>query len=82
MSLGVIKMCNKLYELRKDKDVKQEVVAKILDVSQTTYSRYESGELEISNTALKKLAEYFKASIDYILGITEEKTAYKSIGAM
>lgn len=64
-------------DLREDSDIKQGTIAKYLNVSQTTYSRYESGILNIPNIALVKLAEFYSTSTDYLLGLTYEKKPYK-----
>ena len=63
-------------DLREDRDLKQEDVAKLLHVSQATYSRYESGVLDISAASLATLAEFYKTSIDYLLGLTDVKEPY------
>lgn len=69
----------RLKDLREDKDLTQKQVAEILSCSQTTYSRYETGELNIPVEVLKKLALYFNTSVDYIIGLTNENKPYKRI---
>lgn len=69
-------------ELREDNDIKQLVIANLLNVSQSTYSRYETGELEVPISALILLAEFYNTSIDYLVGITDIKIAYKSVKTM
>lgn len=59
---------NRLKYLREEKNMLQEDLAKVLDVSQKTISNYETGERDMSTEALTKLAEYFNVSIDYLLG--------------
>lgn len=49
----------------------QKQVAELLHVSQTTYSRYETGVLDIPTSVLKKLAGLYKVTIDYMLEIEE-----------
>ena len=63
--------------LRVDNDIKQEVIALYLGVSQCTYSRYETGEIEIPNSQLDKLADYYNTSVDYLMGRTDEIIPYK-----
>ncbi|WP_312941704.1 helix-turn-helix transcriptional regulator [Oscillibacter sp.] len=46
-------------------------MAKLLSVSQATYSRYESGILDIPSISLNKLADFYKVSVDYLLGRTD-----------
>ena len=62
----------RIRDLREDADLTQEDLAKVLNVSQTTYSRYESGELDIPSAALIKLADFYNVSVDYILGRTDK----------
>ena len=66
-------------ELRVDNDLKQETIAKFLNIRQETYSRYETGKRTAPIDILIKLAEYYRTSVDYLLGITDEKSAYKPI---
>lgn len=65
-------MYQRLRDLREDKDLKQRELASYLNISQTTYSRYESGELDIPSAALIKLADFYDVSVDYILGRTDK----------
>ncbi len=70
----------RLKEIREDKDITQKEVAKILNISQVVYSRYETGIRLIPIDKLIKLAKFYKVSVDYILGLTDEKNPYpKSI---
>lgn len=64
-------MYNRLKDLREDKDINQTNLAKILGMSQTGYSKYETGENDIPTQILIKLADYYNTSIDYILGVTD-----------
>ena len=70
---------NKIKDLREDKDLKQKDIAKILNVSQQQYSRYETGENQITIDGLIKLAIFYDTSADYILGLTNEKKSYKKL---
>ena len=71
---------NRIKELREDRDMKQKDVAKILNISQQQYARYELEENEMAYGQLIKLAEYYNTSIDYILYVTDERKPYpKSI---
>ncbi len=66
----------RLKDLREDNDLKQIDVAKMLNISQTNYSKYELGKINIPIDTLIKLAIFFNTSIDYLLGITDEITPY------
>ena len=66
----------RLRDLREDRDLRQEDVAKILGISQTVYSRYERGFQTIPVIHLLKLSDYYKGSTDYILGRTNNSKPY------
>lgn len=58
-----------LRQLREDKDYTQTEIAKILNVSQITYSQYERGVRGLPLEHLKTLCLFYGISSDYILGI-------------
>ena len=58
---------NRLRDLREDADLNQTRVAQFLGMSQTGYSKYETGENDIPTQVLIKLAGFYKTSTDYIL---------------
>ncbi len=66
----------RLKDLREDKDLKQEDVAKFLNISQTNYSKYELGKINIPISSLIKLSKFYNTSIDYLLGLTNETKPY------
>ncbi len=66
----------RIRDLREDTDLNQTEFAKVLGMSQTGYSKYETGENDIPTSILIKMAKYYNTSIDYILGITDEITPY------
>lgn len=45
-------------------------------ISQSTLSKYESGELIPTTENLLILAKYYKTSLDYLMDLTNEKTPY------
>ena len=68
-------MCFKrLYELREDNDYSKKAIADYLHMNREVYRRYEAGIREIPVWALIKLSELYNVSVDYILGLTDEKT--------
>jgi len=69
----------RLRYLRKERKLTQTQVAKILNVSQETYSRYENKVIKIPLDSLTVLAEFYETSTDYLLGITDERRTYKRI---
>lgn len=66
-------MYRRLRELRDEKDLTQTEIAKMLGMSQTGYSKYETGENDIPTDVLIKLANFYNTSIDYLLGQTDNK---------
>ena len=64
---------NRLRDLREDADLNQTQVAQFLGMSQTGYSKYETGENDIPTQVLIKLAGFYKTSTDYILGISDRR---------
>ncbi len=69
-------MYKRLKDLREDRDLSQKELAKILEMSQTGYSKYETGENDIPTQILIKLADFYNTSIDYILGRTNNQKPY------
>lgn len=69
-------MYHRIRELREDNDLTQVYMAKLLNVNQRTYSRYETGEHEISLASLSKIADFYNVSTDYLLDRTDIKKPY------
>lgn len=67
---------DRIRELREDHDLRQIDVAKILNMSQTGYSKYEIGENDIPTAVLIMLADYYHVSVDYLLGRTDNQKSY------
>jgi transcriptional regulator with XRE-family HTH domain len=63
-------MVTRLRALREDRDLSQYDIAAILQMSQTGYSKYETGEVGPSAKALVVLSSLYNVSIDYILGLS------------
>lgn len=59
----------KLREIREDRDLTQEKIAKILNVKQNTYQQYECEKRQLPIEALAKLCLFYNVSADYILGL-------------
>ena len=69
-------MYPRIRDLREDRDMTQTDIAKVLEMSQTGYSKYETGENDIPTNILIKLAKFYKTSTDYILGLTNNPNPY------
>ncbi|MBQ8767985.1 MAG: helix-turn-helix transcriptional regulator [Clostridia bacterium] len=59
--------------IREDNDLRQSDIAKILNVSQNTYSQYETGVIALTAEVLIKLADYYGVSVDFLLDRTNKK---------
>ncbi len=70
-------MYKRIRDLREDKDLNQTEVAKMLGMSQTGYSKYETGENDIPTEILIKLAKFYNVSVDYILERTDNPETNK-----
>lgn len=66
-------MYQRIRDLREDHDLTQKQIAQILGMSQTGYSKYETGENDIPTAILIKLAVFYHTSTDYLLGLTDKK---------
>ena len=75
----VIKMAERyerIRNLREDSDLTQAEIGKQINVPQRTYAYYETGERMIPPQVLVALAQFHNVSIDYLLGITDQKAPY------
>ena len=66
-------MYPRIRELREDSDMTQTQVAKIIGMSQTGYSKYETGENDIPTQILIRLSELYDVSTDYLLGLRDKR---------
>ena len=69
-----------LKDIREDHDVKQKDIAKYLNVSQNTYSQYETGVISLTAEILIKLSDFYDVSIDYLLDRTDDPHLQDSKG--
>ena len=67
-------MDNRLKVIRKFKGLTQTEVAKVLNITQSQYGKYENGKTSISMENAKKLAEYYGVSVPYLLGLDDDST--------
>ena len=66
-------MYKRIRDLREDKDLNQTEIANFLGMSQTGYSKYETGENDIPTEILIKLADFYNVSVDYLLNRTDNR---------
>ncbi len=66
-----------LRAIREDRDLRQKDLAKLLHVSQNTYSQYETGVISLTAEILIKLSDFYGVSIDYLLDRTDNPKIQK-----
>ncbi len=66
----------RLLELRKDAGLTQDELAAILKINKHSISSYEREKSEPPDAIKIEIAKYFKVSIDYLLGITDNPSPY------
>ena len=62
----------RIKDVREDNDLTQKEISKFLSCDQSLYSKYERGEREIPLNLIIKLADFYKTSIDYLVGRTDD----------
>ena len=68
-----MKLAERLKELRKERDLRQEQIAVAIDVGMSTYCRYEQGKREPNASVLWRMADYYDVTVDYLLGRSEKR---------
>lgn len=66
----------RIKDARENKDLTQQELAEYLQCDQSLYSKYERGLREVPLQIMYKLARYYDTSIDYLVGLTDEKVPY------
>jgi len=69
----------KIRDMREDCDLTQQQIADYLQCDQSLYSKYEREQRDIPLYIMVKLAFFYNTSIDYLVGLTNEKRPYKRI---
>lgn len=62
-----------LRQLRSERGLKQKVVAKRIGVTEREYGHYETGYRKPKIETLIKLADFYKVSIDYLVGRSDKQ---------
>ena len=75
LKTGILKY-GRIRDLRNDRGLTQEELARILNVKQNTYCQYEIGVINYPLDVVVKLAVYYNVSVDYLVGLTDEPTPY------
>ena len=58
----------RVRDLREDHDKTQREIAEFLHMQLTVYQRYERGERELPLWVAIRLADYYKVTLDYLVG--------------
>ena len=69
----MLKLSERLYSLRKERKLTQDIVAKELDISMKPYCRYEKNEREPTASLLVEMARFYHVSLDYLVGLKDER---------
>lgn len=69
-------MYQRIRDLREDHDLFQKDLADYLSCTQVCYSNYEMGKRDLPTEVLIQLAQFYSTSVDYLLGLTDEKQPY------
>ena len=69
-------MYQRIRDLREDSDMTQKSVADYLQCTQACYSYYESGKHDVPSDVLIQLARLYHTSVDYLVGLPEERKPY------
>ena len=72
-------MYPRLRDLREDARLTQKDIGELLNTTYQQYGKYERGVQEIPAHHLITLAKFYKTSVDYLLGLTNETKPYKPI---
>ena len=75
-----MKKYERIRNLREDKDLTQEKLAKVLHLTQRSYSRYENADSMMPLEVLIQIADFYDVSIDYLLGRTDIPKRYPRKG--
>lgn len=68
-----MQICQRLKELRKEKEFSQKAVAEVLGIIYQQYARYENGERELPIRHAVTLARFYGVTLDYLVGLTDER---------
>lgn len=66
----------RIRNMRIDRDLTQQEIAQVLHIKQNTYSQYETGTLNYPLEVVAALAQFYGTSVDYLLGLTDERRPY------
>ena len=65
------KFTQRFKELKKESGLSDKKLGKVLEVSNATICRWENGQSDVKSEELYKIAEFFKVSADYLIGLED-----------
>ncbi len=69
--MQLVEIGERIKEIRKEKNITQEKMAKIIKTTREQYSRYETGKRKLKIDQLTEICKYLNISADYLLGLTQ-----------
>ena len=69
-------LSQRLWECQKKGEFTQREVSNNCDITERSYQSYELGTHEPKISILVRIAEFYKVSIDYLVGLTDDPTPY------
>lgn len=72
LNLGDVMYFNRIKYFRENNELTQGEIAKMLNTSQSNYSRWENDKELIPLIKLNEFCNIFKTNMDYVLGITKK----------
>lgn len=76
MMVGVIIVNLRIRDLREDSNLSQQEIADMLGINQSYYSKCERDVRTLHLADAVKLAEFYKTSVDYLVGLTDVREPY------
>ena len=67
----------RIRDLREDRDLTEKEIGVYLLCDQSLYSKYERGERPLHLELAVRLAQFYGTSVDYLVGLTRNKTPYR-----
>lgn len=72
----VVRLAERLKELRTERKLTQNELAKLLNINSVTYLHYEKGQREPPLALLCEISTFYNVSVDYLLGLTNIEDKY------
>lgn len=72
-------MYQRIRDIREDRDLTQQYIAKKIMCDQSLYSKYERGIRVIPLDIIIRLADFYNVSIDYLVGRTDNPNIQKDL---